>query len=119
MRAWRSIRTRRLNLYTLIGLGVSAAYVSSLVGVFYAWSDINPLPRQTTEKVNLSPQVMGGLEVLAPYQPGTIDPFFDSAAMIVILVLLGQVLEIRAGAIQSGHSQAPATRPEDRTRGAG
>lgn len=98
LRAWRSIQTRRLNLYTLIGLGASAAYIYSLVALVYAWSGVNPLPRQTIDAVNLRPEVKGSLEVFAPYQLGTIDPFFESAAMIVILVLLGQVLEIRAQA---------------------
>ena len=96
VRAWRSVRTRQPNLYTLIGLGVGAAYVYSLMALVYAWSGVSPLPRQSAEQVNLRPVVKGGLEVVAPYQLGTIDSFFESAAMIVILVLLGEVLEIRA-----------------------
>ena len=96
LRAWRSIRTRRLNIYTLIGLGAGAAYVYSLVGLIYVWSGVNPLPRQTVENAELRPEVKGGLEILAPNQLGTIDPFFESAAMIVLLVLIGQVLEVRA-----------------------
>jgi P-type Cu+ transporter len=98
LRAWRSIRTRRLNLYTLIGLGAGGAYIYSLVALVYAWSGVSPLPRQTIDAVNLRPEVQGGLEVFAPYQLGTIDSFFESAAMIVILILLGQVLELRARA---------------------
>ena len=95
LRAWRSIRTRRLNIYTLIGLGAGAAYVYSLVGLIYAWSGVNPLPRQSAKTRNC---VRGERRsgVFAPYQLGTIDPFFDSAAMIVLLVLIGQVLEVRA-----------------------
>jgi len=96
MRAWRSIRTRRLNLYTLIGLGVGAAYLYSLFALIYAWSGVSPLARPAPEGGNVRTAVKGGVEVLAPYQFGTIDPFFESAAMIVLLVLLGQVLEIRA-----------------------
>ena len=98
LRAWRSIRTRRLNLDTLIGLGVGAAYIYSLVALVYVWSGVNPLPRQSSEEANLRPELKGSLEVFAPYQLGTIDPFFESAAIIVLLGLLGQVLEIRARA---------------------
>jgi len=99
LRAWRSIRTRRPNLDTLIGLGAGAAYVYSLVALVYTWSGVNPLPQQhRPTHVDLRPELKGSLEVFAPYQLGTIDPFFESAAMIVILILLGQVLELRARA---------------------
>jgi len=98
LRAWRSARTLRLNLYTLIGLGAGAAYLYSLVALFYAWSGIAPLTRQAPDDTGLTPEVRGGVEVIAPYQSGGIDSFFESAAMIVLLVLLGQILEIRARA---------------------
>jgi Cu+-exporting ATPase len=99
VRAWRSVRTRQLNLYTLIGLGAGAAFVYSLFGLVYVWSGTSPFSRAVTTDANLSPEVQGGLEVIAPPQQlGTIDSFFESAAMIVLLVLLGQVLEIRARA---------------------
>ena len=91
-----SIRTRRLNLHTLIGLGAGAAYVYSLVALAYALSGVRPLDHTPSATPNLSPEVRGSVEVLAPYQRGTIDPFFESAAMIVLLALLGQVLELRA-----------------------
>ena len=113
VRAWRSVRTRQLNLYTLIGLGAGAAYVYSLFSLVYVWSGTNPFSRAVPADANLSPEVQGGLEVIAPpHQLGTIDSFFESAAMIVLLVLLGQVLEIRGpGPIANRHPQAAASRP--------
>jgi Cu+-exporting ATPase len=72
-RGWRSIGNRSLNMFTLIGLGVAVAY---------------------------------GFSVLATIAPGLVPPafrhgehpslYFESAAMIVTLVLFGQVLELRA-----------------------
>jgi Cu+-exporting ATPase len=98
VRAWRSVRTKRLNLYTLIGLGAGAAYVYSLFALVYALSGTTPLPRPAGDDANLRPEVRGSLEVIAPYESGAIDSFFESAAMIILLVLLGQILEIRARA---------------------
>jgi P-type Cu+ transporter len=98
LRAWRSVRTLQFNIFTLIGLGAGAAYVYSLVALIYAWSGTAPLTRPSGQDVDLTPEVRGGVEVIAPYQSGAIDSFFESAAMIVLLVLLGQVLEIRARA---------------------
>ncbi len=63
VRAWRSVLTRNLNMFTLIGLGVAAAFLYSLVVVIV--------------------------------QPGA-DVYFEPAAVIVTLVLLGQVLELQA-----------------------
>jgi Cu+-exporting ATPase len=72
-RAWRSIVNRSLNMFTLIGLGVVVAYGYSVIVTFAP---------------DLVPQVFrhGGRAAL----------YFESAAMIVTLVLLGQVLELRA-----------------------
>jgi Cu+-exporting ATPase len=76
IRAWHSILHRRLNMFTLIGLGVAVAYGFSLVAA-------------------LIPQV---------FPPSFRDPhgqvavYFESAAIIVTLVLLGQVLELKARA---------------------
>jgi Cu+-exporting ATPase len=61
-------------MFTLIGLGVTVAYVYSLVAVY--------LP-------GLFPDVMRGPD-------GTIGVYFEAAAVIVTLILLGQVLELRA-----------------------
>ena len=75
-RFWASLKTRNLNMFTLIGMGVGVAYIYSLVAT-------------------LAPQVfpstlrtMGGL----------VPVYFEAAAVITTLVLLGQVLELRARA---------------------
>jgi Cu+-exporting ATPase len=72
-RAWRSVTTLRLNMFTLIGLGVGTSYIYSAAAM------IAP---------NLFP--------LAMRHEGRIGLYFNSAAVIVVLVLLGQVLELRA-----------------------
>ena len=73
-RGVQSIINRSLNMFTLIGLGVTVAYVYSLVAVY--------LP-------SLFPDAMKGPE-------GTVGVYFEAAAVIVTLILLGQVLELRA-----------------------
>jgi Cu+-exporting ATPase len=74
VRAWRSIVTRHLNMFTLIGLGVAVAYVYSVVAVL--------LP-------DLFPAAFRDIS-------GHVAVYFEAAAVIVTLVLLGQVLELRA-----------------------
>jgi Cu+-exporting ATPase len=74
VRAWQSIRTRHLNMFTLIGLGVGIAYLFSLVatlapGVF---------PPEFRD------------------HSGRVGVYFEAAAVITTLVLLGQVLELKA-----------------------
>jgi len=72
-RAWQSLRTRRLNMFTLIALGTGVAWGYSLaVIIFPHWL---PLHLQGD---------------------GMIPVYFESAAVITTLVLLGQVLELRA-----------------------
>ena len=73
-RALRSLRTRHLNMFTLIGLGVSAAYSYSLLAL-------------------LGP---GLFPATAHDEHGQISLYFEAAAVIITLVLLGQVLELRA-----------------------
>ena len=73
-RAWLSVVNRRPNMFTLIALGVGAAYFYSVVA---------------TIAPNLFP---AGFRAVG----GAVEPYFDSAAVIVVLVLLGQVLELRA-----------------------
>ncbi|WP_425619134.1 heavy metal translocating P-type ATPase [Anatilimnocola sp. NA78] len=73
-RAWMSLVHRSPNMFTLIAIGVGAAYLYSLAA---------------TVVPNIFP---AGFRNPA----GTIEPYFDSAAVIVVLVLLGQVLELRA-----------------------
>ena len=72
-RGWRSFKTMQLNMFTLIAIGVSTAYVFSAVAML--------LP-------NLFPHSMR--------HNGGVDIYFEAAAVIVVLVLLGQVLELRA-----------------------
>src|SRR6516225_11063455 len=73
-RGWRSILSRRLNMFTLIALGTGVAYTYSLVAALAP--GIFPPSFRTAE---------GGVPV-----------YFEAAAVIVTLVLLGQVLELRA-----------------------
>ncbi len=73
-RGVQSVINRSLNMFTLIGLGVTVAYVYSLVAVY--------LP-------GLFPDAMRGPD-------GTVGVYFEAAAVIVTLILLGQVLELRA-----------------------
>jgi P-type Cu+ transporter len=74
VRAWQSIVNRSLNMFTLIGLGVSVAYVFSVVATM--------LPR-------LFPPSFRNAS-------GEVPIYFEAAAVITTLVLLGQVLELRA-----------------------
>ena len=73
-RGFRSIVTRRLNMFTLIAIGVGIAYLYSLVA--YLGPGLFP---DSFRKVG-----------------GTLDVYFEAAAVIVTLVLLGQLLELRA-----------------------
>jgi len=73
-RFWASLRSRHLNMFTLIGLGVGVAYLYSVVAAV--------APEAFPESL----RTMGGL----------VPVYFEAAAVIVTLVLLGQVLELRA-----------------------
>jgi Cu+-exporting ATPase len=73
-RAWRSLRTRALNMFTLIGLGTGAAYAYSVVAALVP---------------GIFPPSLRG-------HGGGVPVYFEAAAVIVTLVLLGQVLELRA-----------------------
>jgi len=90
-RGWRSIVTRHLNMFTLISIGVGAAFVFSAVAM------VTP---------GIFPPMM--------QHKGKVAIYFESAAVIVVLVLLGQVLELRArsrtgSAIKALLNLAPAT----------
>lgn len=74
VRAWLSIKTWNLNMFTLIALGVSAAYGYSVVALLAP--HLFPLTMQT--------------------ETGLVAVYFEAAAVITALVLLGQVLELRA-----------------------
>ncbi|NUR13288.1 MAG: heavy metal translocating P-type ATPase [Bradyrhizobium sp.] len=73
-RLWASLKTRNLNMFTLIGLGVGVSYGYSLVAAL--------APQIFPETL----RTMGGL----------VPVYFETAAVITTLVLLGQVLELRA-----------------------
>jgi len=83
-RFWASLVNRSPNMFTLIALGTGAAYVESVVATVF-------------------PQVIP-LDV--PDMPGTVPVYFESAAVITTLVLLGQVLELRARQRTSGAIRA-------------
>jgi Cu+-exporting ATPase len=90
-RGWRSIVTRHLNMFTLISIGVGAAFVFSAAAM-----------------------LMPGMFPLTMQHEGKVAIYFESAAVIVVLVLLGQVLELRArsrtgSAIKALLNLAPAT----------
>lgn len=72
-RGWRSLLTGHLNMFTLIAIGVGAAYIFSAVAM-------------------LAP----GIFPHAMQHGGKVGIYFEAAAVIVVLVLLGQVLELRA-----------------------
>ena len=91
-RGWASMIYRHLNMFTLIAIGVGAAYLYSVVAT--VWPDLFP----------------GGFRDDA----GHVGVYFEAAAVIVTLVLLGQVLEGRArgrttAAIRSLLEMAPHT----------
>jgi P-type Cu+ transporter len=73
-RAWQSIVNRSLNMFTLIGLGVAVSYIFSVIAV------VAP---------QLFPSSFRG-------HGGAVPVYFEAAAVITTLVLLGQVLELRA-----------------------
>jgi Cu+-exporting ATPase len=90
-RAWMSVVNRSPNMFTLIGLGVWAAFLYSIVAVAVP----DAFPREFR-------------------MHGVVEPYFDTAAVVTVLVLLGQVLELRArgqtsAAIQKLLGLAPKT----------
>jgi len=74
LRAIQSVKNRSLNMFTLIGLGVSVAYVYSLVAAV----------------------VPGVFPASFRDESGEVATYFEAAGVIVTLILLGQVLELRA-----------------------
>lgn len=90
-RGWRSLRTLNLNMFTLIAMGTGVAWIYSVVAT-------------------LAP----GIFPTAFRTNGTVAVYFEAAAVITVLVLLGQVLELRArertsGAIKALLDLAPKT----------
>ncbi|WP_454884202.1 copper-transporting P-type ATPase [Sphingomonas oryzagri] len=75
-RGWASLRSRHLNMFTLIAIGVGAAFSYSLVATFAP---------------SLFPSASRD-------QNGMVPVYYEAAGVVVVLVLLGQVLELRARA---------------------
>ncbi len=73
VKGWRSLKGWNLNMFTLITLGVGAAYLYSVVAVLFP-----------------------GLFPESFRHHGTVELYFEAAAVIIVLVLLGQLLEARA-----------------------
>ena len=74
VRGWQSIKNRSLNMFTLIGLGVGVAYTFSVIGTVFP--ELFPVSFRDAS--------------------GRVPVYFEAAAVITTLVLLGQVLELRA-----------------------
>jgi Cu+-exporting ATPase len=74
VRAWQSLVNRSLNMFTLIGLGVTVAFVYSVVATLFP---------------DIFPHSFSG-------HGGVVQVYFEAAAVITTLVLLGQVLELKA-----------------------
>jgi len=99
-RAWRSILTRHLNMFTLIAMGTGVAWVYSVVAT------VTPGLFPATFRSN----------------DGSVAIYFEAAAVITVLVLLGQVLELQAreqtgGAIRALLDLAPKTARRIRSDG--
>jgi heavy metal translocating P-type ATPase len=83
-RAWTSLKTRNLNMFTLIAMGTGVAWVYSIVG---------------TVIPSVFPAALRGVD-------GSVAVYFEAAAVITVLVLLGQVLELKAREQTSGAIRA-------------
>ena len=84
VRGWQSLVTRNLNMFTLIAMGTGVAYFYSLIG---------------TIAPDIFPATFRG-------HGGAVAVYFEAAAVITVLVLLGQVLELRAREATSGAIKA-------------
>ena len=82
-RGWASVRTMKLNMFTLIAMGTGVAWLFSVVAT-----------------------VAPGIFPEAFRMDGAVDVYFEAAAVITTLVLLGQVLELRAREATSGAIKA-------------
>jgi Cu+-exporting ATPase len=83
-RGWASLRNRSLNMFTLIAIGVGAAWIYSVVAVLAP---------------GLFPAAVRGMD-------GSVPVYFEAAAVITVLVLIGQILELRAREKTSGAIRA-------------
>jgi Cu+-exporting ATPase len=84
LRGWQSIATRNLNMFTLIAMGTGVAWIYSVVA---------------TLAPEMFPAAFRGPD-------GSVPVYFEAAAVITVLVLLGQVLELRAREQTSGAIRA-------------
>src|SRR5229473_818827 len=84
VRGWQSLVTRNLNMFTLIAMGVGVAYAYSVVATL----------------------VPGIFPSTFRDQDGAVAAYFEAAAAITVLILLGQVLELRAREATSGAIRA-------------
>ncbi|MGM8936918.1 heavy metal translocating P-type ATPase [Pseudomonas neustonica] len=92
VRGWRSLVSRNLNMFTLIAIGTGAAWLFSVLA---------------TVMPDIFPQAFRQAD-------GAVSVYFEAAAVVIVLVLLGQVLELRArektsGSIRALLDLAPAT----------
>jgi P-type Cu+ transporter len=84
VRGWQSLQTRNLNMFTLIAMGTGVAYLYSVIG---------------TVAPQIFPATFRG-------HGGAVSIYFEAASVITVLVLLGQVLELRAREATSGAIKA-------------
>ena len=84
VRAWTSVRTMKLNMFTLIAMGTGVAWLYSVVA---------------TAAPGIFPDAFRSID-------GAVDVYFEAASVITVLVLLGQVLELRAREQTSGAIKA-------------
>jgi len=84
VRGWQSLLTRNLNMFTLIALGTGVAWVYSVIATFF-------------------PQIF---PAAFHQMDGAVSVYFEAAAVITVLVLLGQVLELGARERTSGAIKA-------------
>ncbi|MDE2446206.1 MAG: cadmium-translocating P-type ATPase [Alphaproteobacteria bacterium] len=90
VRGWQSLQTRNLNMFTLIAMGIGVAWLYSMIATL----------------------VPGVFPAALRVMDGAVSTYFEASAVITVLVLLGQVLELRArdqtsGAIKALLSLAP------------
>jgi P-type Cu+ transporter len=84
VRGWASVRARSLNMFTLIAMGTGVAWIYSVVGTLLP--DLFPAALRAGD--------------------GSVPVYFEAAAVITVLVLLGQILELKARAQTSGAIKA-------------
>jgi Cu+-exporting ATPase len=84
VRGWASLKTRSLNMFTLIAMGTGVAWIYSVAGTVFP---------------GLFPTALRGSD-------GSVPIYFEAAAVITVLVLLGQVLELKAREQTSGAIKA-------------